>query len=462
MRVITASVIIAAVSAGSARHPPSQHEFLSRIYDVGRQSGAGTGVIRVDTFDGADPTGQSDSTLALQHAVDAAYARIAQGSLIGGSPDHGGATVHLGGGEFLVSKAIWFGKGGNVRLCCGTIRASPSFPAADHVLRAQNGEDLTVDNLMIDCNHTGGGLHLHNFLRAHLKQIYVFHFASTGILVEQGHETHISDSFLGEYNWDETQLPKTLTGTAIKIDGQDDWISDVVVFSGLFGVVMTGGAAVVTNTHIYNGGEASLVVSAESVRVLSSYFDFNPVVLVSPVAAQVSNSFFLGGVGLEIRSSGPGSFVSGLQVTGNQFMLGVPQTPGPWPSIRVNESMGAFTAVNDTFIKDNAFPPQTYGSFVGQSMTRQGTVVHRALRQEQSLWSFDLCNELAFPKLGLEHVYHDVILHNGGFVQSAIRTPRGCTVEVELSEAADATVFVTAIQGLGSGMLSSPKQAIFA
>jgi hypothetical protein len=38
---------------------------------------------------------------------------------------------------------------------------------------------------------------------------------------------------------------------------QDHWLSDIVIFSGLQGIVLQGGASVLTNTHIYNGGVSS-------------------------------------------------------------------------------------------------------------------------------------------------------------------------------------------------------------
>ena len=64
-----------------------------------------------------------------------------------------------------------------------------------------------------------------------------------------------------------------LTGTAIEIDGQDHWISDVIVFSARFGIVLNGGALVLTNTHIYNGGEEGLRIVGAATRVLGCYFD---------------------------------------------------------------------------------------------------------------------------------------------------------------------------------------------
>ena len=89
---------------------------------------APTGNIFTPASYGGDPTGKFDSTLAVQAALDAAATVAVPGAFIGNGTNHAGATVHLQGGEFLVSGALWVGKGGGIRVCCGALRAAPSFP----------------------------------------------------------------------------------------------------------------------------------------------------------------------------------------------------------------------------------------------------------------------------------------------------------------------------------------------
>ena len=182
-------------------------------------------------------------------------------------------------------------------------------------------------------------------------------FRTVGIQIDKGHECHVTDSFLGQYWWGEhgadghgtAAFP--LTATAVVVAGQDHWISGIVVFAALVGVELQGGAAVVTNTHIYNGGGASLVVTGQSNRIIGCYFDFDAVILIDPVAVEVAHSFFLGGVGVEVRSSGqPGAFVAGLSISNNQFVSGSADGSLAY-GVVVNETAGAFASVNGTVSK---------------------------------------------------------------------------------------------------------------
>lgn len=451
-------------SGASRRSPPSHRSFHSTVRQQAllTKLEGGSGVFFVESFEGADPLGVNDSTKAVQAAVDAALAHVGQ-STFEGKADLMGATVHLGGGEYVVASSIWVKNAANLRFCCGSLRAASGFGGDDHMLTVNGGEDLTFDHLMLDCERSAvGALNFDNSLRVHLSQIYVMHFPGIGIHVTGGHEVHVSHCYLGEYRWGEQRQVEAVTGTAIQIDGQDHWISDTIIFSSLYGIVLNGGASIVTNTHIYDCGdaavalpqrmmEAAVYVKGNSVRLVGNYFDYSPVVLVDPVAVHVTQSLFLGGVGVEVRSSGPDAFVSGLQVTHNEFVSSGTDDPRPWEPIRVNESAGSFATVNETAVVDNSFPVATYGRPKGFGVSRRSTVVRRAMRLDNATsWSFDLSNELAFPRLGVEHVTHEVLLHSGGFAQSSLRRVDAGIIEVELARPADATVYVTAVQGLGA------------
>ena len=51
---------------------------------------------------------------------------------------------------------------------------------------------------------------------------YVTHYTTTGVLVEGGHETHVHDSWFGEYGWGEAggHGHQNITGVALEIAGQ--------------------------------------------------------------------------------------------------------------------------------------------------------------------------------------------------------------------------------------------------
>lgn len=144
-----------------------------------------------------------------------------------GGADHGGATLHLDGGMYLVSRQLNYSAAGNIRICCGSLLATPDFPAGQYLLSVGPGELLTLENLALDVNHTAGGIFVNNVLRATLRSLYVQHFATYGVRVVSGHEVHITDSFFGEYHWSEPQrAAHNYTGVAIEVDGQDHWISE--------------------------------------------------------------------------------------------------------------------------------------------------------------------------------------------------------------------------------------------
>ena len=74
-------------------------------------------------------------------------------------------------------------------------------------------QDITIDNLMLDCSRRGGGLSLDNVLRAHLFHLYVVHYTTVGIAVSKGHEVHIESGFLGEWIWGEDGRSKSPLAT---------------------------------------------------------------------------------------------------------------------------------------------------------------------------------------------------------------------------------------------------------
>ena len=189
------------------------------------------------------------------------------------------------------------------------------------------------------------------------------------------HSSILRTGFLGQFYWGEDPTKPAggnATGTAVLVDGQDHWISDIIIFSAAIGIEMTGGAAVISNAHIYNGGGPSLLLRGHAIRVLGCYFDFNPVVIIDPVAVDVSHSFFLGAVGVELRSSGDGAFISGLQITHNQFVVGDTDPTGS-VAVWVNESAGRFASINQTEISHNVFPLATYGQSLGRSLLAKRT-----------------------------------------------------------------------------------------
>lgn len=88
---------------------------------------------------GADPSGFSDSTVALQKAMAALLASNttrATSVMASGIRDLGGATLDLEGGLYNISAPLIVPPFyGNLHIVRGTLRASPQFPANESLIR---------------------------------------------------------------------------------------------------------------------------------------------------------------------------------------------------------------------------------------------------------------------------------------------------------------------------------------
>ena len=123
----------------------------------------------------------------------------------------------------------------------------------------------------------------------------------------------------------------------------------------------------------------------------------------------MSHSFFLGGVGVELRSSKPGAPVDGLALLANQFVIGGAGAHGhkgnsvaEFVTVTLNESAGAFAVPRSTVIRDSATPRATYGKFLNKSFHSRQTVAQRSLAQVCSAapcrWELDFSTSLDVPK----------------------------------------------------------------
>lgn len=321
-RVAAIPLLLGLAAAFQRRFPGGLH---SRSLGAGLVTGGGSDIWSVLDF-GANPNATSDSTASIAAALAAASEYIVPGTAYlngsGSATERGGLTLSLMGGTFLVSAPLLMPTGG-FRLCCGALRASPGF-VGDFMLQAFGGELLTIEDVTLDANHTTGGIEVNNVLRASIERVYVGHFATVGVQLVQGHEVHIGSSFFGEYWWIERHEHE-MTGTAIVVDGQDHWISDVTIFAGKEGIRMRGGAAIIEGVHVYNGGSGPAIYlqapyGSRSQRILGCYLDGRGIVVEAPaMGVSVRDSLFLQGTGVTINVTQEGASVSGLDVSGNQF-----------------------------------------------------------------------------------------------------------------------------------------------
>jgi hypothetical protein len=141
---------------------------------------------------------------------------------------------------------------------------------------------------------------------------------------------------------------------------------------------------------------------------------------------------------VEVRSSGTqASWVSGLQITHNQFVVG-DADPSGRAGVWMNESAGPFHSVNQTSVAHNVHPPATYGTWKGLSLRSAATEATRtavvggdggaALR-----FGFGDGLLLDCARFGIAAAQHSLLLPAGsaGFPRSALRLAGPCAVQVD-------------------------------
>ncbi|KVH92088.1 Parallel beta-helix repeat-containing protein [Cynara cardunculus var. scolymus] len=186
-------------------------------------------------------------------------------------------------------------------------------------------EFITLRDLMVDCNFKGGGIRLIDALRTTIDNCYVAHFTTTGILVQGGHETYIRNSFLGQHiTAGGDPHERNFTGTAIDLQGNDNAVTDVVIFSAEVGIAISGQANMITGVHCYNkangfGGIGILlkVPGITQTRIVNSYFDYTGIVAEDPVQLHISDCFFLGDSFIVLKSVR--GVVNGINIINNMF-----------------------------------------------------------------------------------------------------------------------------------------------
>lgn len=186
------------------------------------------------------------------------------------------------------------------------MRASDSFPSDRHLvelwasnsqklpktaifnnmkLQQSNGihyEDITFRDILFDSSYKGGGIFIVDSVRTRINNCFFLHFTTEGILVQGGHETFISNTFLGQHSTvGGDPGERDFSGTAIDLASNDNAITDVAIFSAAIGIVLRGQANILTGVHCYNkatgfGGIGILVKlpGNSQTRIDNCYMDY--------------------------------------------------------------------------------------------------------------------------------------------------------------------------------------------
>ncbi|XP_050235088.1 polygalacturonase QRT3 [Mercurialis annua] len=404
-------------------------------------------VIQVTTF-GADPTGKNDSTEALLRAIGSAFEGSGrEGSLMEGINNLGGTHISLEGGIFLISRPLRMPllRAGNLMISGGTLQASDNFPTDGYLIElsasstSYNYEFFTLKDLMIDCNFRGGGISVINSLRTNIDNCYISHFNTDGILVQRGHETYIRNTFIGQHitaGGDPGE--RNFSGTGVNLMGNDNALTDVVIFSASIGVMISGQGNTLSGVHCYNkatgfGGTGIYLKlpNLTQTRIVNCYLDYNGIIAEDPNQLTITNSFFLGDGFILLKSIN--GIAKGINIVDNMFSgsnKGI-------DIVQLDESSGRFNDIDQIVVDRN----------IVRGMELKATIARQSVQGNGISWTFDFNPILLFPNL-INHVQYTLLNENTSYFSNhALRSVDKNRVMIQSDSPVLARVFVTVNQG---------------
>ncbi|CAI8590021.1 unnamed protein product [Vicia faba] len=400
---------------------------------------------------GADPTGNSDSTEAILAAIADAANVLSEGHLMEGINNLGGAQVNLEGGNYLIRRSLMLPVSGvgNLMIHGGTLKASDDFPIDGYIIDlsstssnekdSYNFEYITLKDLLLDSNFRGGGISVINSLRTNIDNCYITHFTTNGILVQSGHETYIRNSFLGQHiTAGGDKAERNFSGTAINLQGNDNAVTDVVIFSAQIGIMVTGQANIFSGVHCYNkatgfGGTGIYLKlpGLTQTRIVNSYMDYTSIVAEDPVQLHISGSFFLGDANIVLKSMN--GVLNGVTIVDNMFSgsnQGV-------EIVHLDKSNSPFHQIDQVIVDRN----------IARGMSLKATVAKMSMQGNGTLWNVDFNNVLLFPNL-IKNVQYSLSSTGRSFPRHAIRNVSDNRVVIQTDKVVTANVFVMVDQSM--------------
>lgn len=303
-----------------------------------------------------------------------------------------------------------------------------------------NYEYITLKDLMLDSNYRGGGISVIKSLRTSIDNCYIVHFTTNGILVESGHETYIRNSFLGQHiTAGSDKQEKDFSGTAINLQGNDNGITDVVIFSASIGILISGPANTLSGVHCYNkatgfGGTGIYLKlpGLTQTRIINCYLDYTGIVAEDPVQLHISNTFFLGDACIILKSIN--GVANGINIVDNMFSgsgKGV-------HIIQLDQSKGDFKHIDQVVVDRNNV----------KGMKIKTTIARASVQGNGNSWTIDFNPILLFPNL-IRHVQYSLSATNDGvFPNHVLRNISRNRIVIQSNIVLPATVFVTVDQGV--------------
>lgn len=364
----------------------------------------------------------------------------------------GGCYVDLEGGEYRVSKTLDIPEyTANMQFGFGSLVASPDF--TDDFLLTVGREsdgckvpqrscniDINFPELFLDGSGRTSTLQINNVMGVTVGPGgYFLNFTNYGIQINNGHEVMTDRIWLGETNFDfdhrkEGVAPKAI---GIKINGNDHYILNTIVFSAKVGVSVHGTANYVEGTHVWFPWNAALAyadigamafdISGPGNRFNGCYIDGGRAVFEGD---GLRNNVWMNGFeccaavagvnhGIILRGDQIGP---GLHITHNMFKGG---------SIYHEGSANGSVSVQDVRVEHNYFESRGRGSRA--ELTKDVTNATTA--------SFDFCDSLVFPRIAKASV--DVVAANG-FPRAVARPTSDCVNKVDMDQPVTGRVTVVA------------------
>jgi hypothetical protein len=355
-------------SSASSRTRSTHRKMMSTWRSPTRSAPGVSPVVNPIDF-GADPTGVKDSTAAFVAAVAELLKHNTSGHMMSdGIVDLGGVVLDLQGGDYLVNAPVQIPQFvGNLRIIDGTIRAGASFPPNAYVIqvgaspcKTKSGqgscnENVGMSGLTLDASHIAQGcLSISSTMGATLdSSSAIFGFTGVGILLDGGHETMISETWVAAYFWNDPKKEHSGDTIGILVAGNDHFVDNVIVFSGTVGVSLTGEANKLVNVHTWNcatgnGGIGILNTVSQNIFI-GCYLDFTDLVLTNAQQISISNGFFLGDAQLVFKAPHASSSIYGVSIVGNEWY------DCSNSALASNETLGTWTSVTDLYVEGTSF-----------------------------------------------------------------------------------------------------------
>lgn len=220
----------------------------------------------------------------------------------------------------------------------------------------------------------------------------IAHFSNNGIFVHGGHETYVRNSFLGQHiTAGADPGEKNFSRTGITLMGNDNAITDVVIFSAEIGIVVAGEANTIAGVHCYNkatvfGGTGIhlMLPGVTQTRIVHSYFDYTGIIAEDPVQLYISSCYFLGNGYVLLRSIK--GVMNGVNIVDNMFSG---SNTGIDDIVQLDQRRCPFKQIDQVVIDRNNV----------NGMKLKATIARGTIRGNGSSWTLDFNSILLFPDL---------------------------------------------------------------